>query len=244
MRKVALLQARMDSSRLPGKVLMPLAGKASILHVVERLHHAKSVDHVVVATAEHPSNDPLVEVCRREGIDWYRGSLADVLHRLSGAALYAGADIVARVTCDCPLIETGYIDERLAVVEREGCDFTYCLSTSMIFAGASVMSAEFLHRLDREVKGATDREHGGLPYAKRNRHLFNAREVLPDERLNAYDFRLTVDEQADYELMKRIYDDLYTPGRPIPIWDVVHYLEARPELAALNRNVKQTVIKE
>lgn len=99
MRKVALVQARMDSARLPGKVLMSLAGKPMALHVVERLQTSKQLDHIVVATAEHPSNDPLVEICRENGVDVFRGSLSDVLLRLTEAGRRAGADIVVRVTC-------------------------------------------------------------------------------------------------------------------------------------------------
>jgi spore coat polysaccharide biosynthesis protein SpsF len=244
MRKVALIQARMDSSRLPGKVMLPLAGRASVLHVVERLQHASHIDHIVVATAEHASNDQLFALCQREGIDCYRGSLPDVLQRLAGAARHADAEIVARVTCDCPLIETEFIDQRLATIEKENCDLTYCLTAGMIFAGASVMTAEFLYRLDREITDTSDREHGGLPYARRNRHLFNAREVLPNAALNAYNFRLAVDELADYELVSTIYDELYKPGRPIPIWDVIRYLEERPELSASNRHVQQTKVND
>lgn len=243
MRKVALIQARMDSSRLPGKVLMPLAGKPTVLHVVERLRASRQLDQVVVATADHASNDPLVELCRANGVDVFRGSLPDVLLRLTEAGRMARAEIVARVTCDCPLVETGYMDERLELLEKDGLDFTYCRSSSLVFAGASVMSMAFLERLNREVDDPRDREHCGLPYALRHRDRFRSREVFPDARLNAYNFRLTVDERADYELMRQIYDSLYRPGEPIPIWDVIRLLEARPELAAHNLHVRQNPIQ-
>ena len=243
MRKVALIQARMDSSRLPGKVLMPLAGKPIVLHVVERLRASRELDQVVVATADHESNDPLVALCCEHGVDVFRGSLPDVLLRMTKAGRSARADIVARVTCDCPLVETGYMDQRLALIESEGLDFTYCRSSSLVFAGASVMSMDFLERLNAQVTDSCDREHCGLPYAMRNRDRFHAQEVFPDPQLNARNFRLTVDELADYQLMCRIYEELYRPGSPIDLWDVVRLLEARPELALHNRHVKQNPVQ-
>lgn len=243
MRKVALIQARMDSSRLPGKVLMPLAGKPVVLHVVERLRASQQLDEVVVATAEHSSNDPLVETCQQNNVAVFRGSLPDVLLRLTQAGRAARADIVVRVTCDCPLVETSYMDERLALIEKTGLDFTYCRSSSLVFAGASVMSMDFLEQLNREVSDARDREHCGLPYALRHRERFKSREVFPDPRLNAYNYRLTVDERADYELMSHIYEALYRPGRPIDLWEVIRLLEENPGLAAHNRHVKQNPIQ-
>ncbi len=243
MRKVALIQARMDSSRLPGKVLMPLAGKPIVLHVVERLRASRQLDHVVVATADHESNDPLVDLCVANGVDVFRGSLPDVLLRLTEAGRAARAEVVARVTCDCPLVETGYMDERLALLEKDGLDFTYCRSSSLVFAGASVMSMGFLEQLNCEVSEPGDREHCGLPYALRHRDRFRAREVFPDARLNTHNFRLTVDESADYELMRRIYEILYQPGEPIAIRDVIRLLEKRPELAAHNCHIKQNPIQ-
>jgi spore coat polysaccharide biosynthesis protein SpsF len=243
MRKVALIQARMDSSRLPGKVLMPLAGKPTVLHVVERLRASRQLDQVVVATADHASSDPLVELCKENGVDVFRGSLPDVLLRLTEAGRAAHAEIVARVTCDCPLVEIGYLDKRLALLEKERLDFTYCRSSCLVFAGASVMSMAFLEQLNREVADARDREHCGLPYAQRHRDRFRSREVFPDPQLNAYNFRLTVDELADYELMSQIYEILYRPGVPIAIWDVIRLLEARPDLAAHNRHIKQNPLQ-
>lgn len=243
MRKVALVQARMDSSRLPGKVLLPLAGKPTVLHVVERLRSSHQLDHVVVATADHASNDPLVTLCEDNGIDVFRGSLPDVLLRLTTAARVAHAEIVARVTCDCPLVEISYLDERLALLEKEGLEFTYCRASSQIFAGASVMSMGFLEQLNREVTDAYDREHCGLPYARRHLDRCCSREVFPDPQLNAYNYRLTVDEVADYELMSRIYEILYRPGVPIDIRDVIRLLEVRPDLVAYNRHVMQNPLQ-
>ena len=243
MRKVALIQARMDSSRLPGKVLMPLAGKPLVLHVVERLRASSQLDQVVVATAVDASNDPLVELCRANDVEVFRGSLPDVLLRLTEAGRMARAELVARVTCDCPLVETGYMDDRLKLLEQDGLDFTYCRSSSLVFAGASVMSMVFLEQLNREVTDPRDREHCGLPYALRHRNRFHSREVFPDPRLNAYNFRLTVDELPDYELMSRIYALLYRPGKPIAIWDVIGLLESRPDLAGHNRHVRQNPLQ-
>lgn len=239
MRKVALIQARMNSERLPGKVIMPLAGKPLVLHLVERLRSIKEIDHVVVATAEHPSNDPLVEICDDNKIDCFRGSLDDVLGRLTSAGQLYEADIVIRATCDCPLVERKYVAERIAMVEREDLAFTYCLSSSMLFAGATVMKMTFLDFLNQYANRPEDREHCGLPFALLYRKIFRSKEVFPDEELNSYGYRLTVDERADYEVVKAIYDALYSPGRPIDIKSVLQFLQETPALVARNSMVKQ-----
>ena len=115
MNKVAIIQARMSSSRLPGKVMLDIAGKPMLQHVVERAKHASLVDQVVLATTTDPSDDLLEQYCQKNGISCYRGSLPDVLDRFYQAAMQFQADVIIRLTADCPLLDPELIDRTVAL---------------------------------------------------------------------------------------------------------------------------------
>src|SRR5258708_29196433 len=105
MRRVAIIQARMTSNRLPGKVLMDLGGKPLLVRQIERVARAKNIDEVVVATTTNRADDDVVRVAGRAGARWYRGSERDVLSRFDGASREARADVVVRLTADCPILD-------------------------------------------------------------------------------------------------------------------------------------------
>jgi spore coat polysaccharide biosynthesis protein SpsF len=118
-RTIAIIQARMSSSRLPGKVLLDLAGQPMLARVVERSRRAVSVDQVVVATTTDPSDDPIERLCAERGYPFYRGSQHDVLDRYYRAAQHFGADVVVRITADCPVIDPDVIARTIAVLQNE-----------------------------------------------------------------------------------------------------------------------------
>ena len=122
-RTVAIVQARMGSSRLPGKVLLKLDGRSILTYLVERLRHTKCLDQVVVATTVEPRDDILVEECRRHEIDCFRGSEPDVLARYLGAATVTGADIIVRVTGDNPFTDPGSIDRVVNHMLETGAEY-------------------------------------------------------------------------------------------------------------------------
>ena len=123
MRTVAIIQARMNSSRLPGKVLQDIAGQPMLMRVLERARRAKTVDDVIVATTTDPSDDPIEAVCRERGYLIYRGSMFDVLDRYYGAARLAQADVIVRVTADCPVIDPAVIDQVVEAFHTQNADF-------------------------------------------------------------------------------------------------------------------------
>ena len=119
--RVALIQARMGSSRLPGKVLEDLSGRPMLWHVVDRVRRASKVDKVVVATTDRVGDDPIARFCEQEDVGCFRGSEQDVLDRFYQAAKKHQADVVIRITADCPLIDPAVIDKVVARFERGGC---------------------------------------------------------------------------------------------------------------------------
>ncbi|HEX9017549.1 MAG TPA: glycosyltransferase family protein, partial [Anaerolineaceae bacterium] len=123
MRTVAIIQARMSSSRLPGKVLLDIAGQPMLAHVVERTRRASSIDDVIVATTTDPSDDALAAFCSKRGYAVYRGSMFDVLDRFYGAARLARAEVIVRVTADCPVIDPAVVDQVVKAFHDQQADF-------------------------------------------------------------------------------------------------------------------------
>jgi spore coat polysaccharide biosynthesis protein SpsF len=235
MRVVGIVQARMSSTRLPGKVLMPLAGEPMLARCIARLHRAATLDDVVVATTTGAEDDPIVDLCRARGWPWFRGQRDDVLDRYHGAAAASNADVVVRVTSDCPLIEPPVVDR---VVRALGdADLA-----SNVIPGhswprgldAEAVRRDALERAWREDGDPATREHVTL-YIKRHPELFRLVGVSHDEDLSG--MRWTVDTPDDYAFASRVYahfgHDAFAFG------EVLELVRSHPEIAALNRHVAQ-----
>ncbi len=242
-RIVCISQARMTSSRLPGKVLMPAAGKPLLAHHLERLARCRRVDAVVLATTGNAADDPVADLARRMGAGVFRGSEDDVLGRFAGAAAAAGAEVVVRVTADCPLIDPALIDR---VVER----FLAGRDEAPPVAYAAIDTNRFPRGLDAEVvaRGALDaaaaeaadpaeREHV-TPFIYRRPERFRMAPALaPDGPLPPY--RLCVDVPDDYELVRRVLEAL-PPGEAGFGWqECCNLLFHHPDWTAINRDVAQ-----
>jgi spore coat polysaccharide biosynthesis protein SpsF len=238
---VAIVQARMRSTRLPGKVLRPLAGRPLLLHVIERARHARSLAAVVVATTDLPADAPVRALCVEHDIPFFAGSETDVLDRYYHAARLADAELVVRITADCPIVDPDVID--LVVALRRDGNLDYAASAAGATAaltgggafpeGLSVecFTREALGRAWREARDPFEREHV-TPYLWRT-GLFSA-GILPftDDR---DDLRLTVDYESDLSLVSRLYEALYVEERPFSLAQAIAYLDQHPEVAALNR---------
>ena len=144
MKKVAIIQARMTSTRLPGKVLMDLCGRPMLTQQLRRIRHSTRVDAIVIATTTNATDDPVVALARGEGVAFFRGSEDDVLSRFIGAARQEKADIIIRLTADCPLIDAEVIDRVVAEVEKIPGAVDYCISvpeasTAVLIAGGLLL---------------------------------------------------------------------------------------------------------
>ncbi|MFT5144790.1 MAG: glutamate-1-semialdehyde 2,1-aminomutase [Rhodothermales bacterium] len=240
-RVVAIIQARMSSSRLPGKVLLPLAGRPVLQHVVDRLGACRLVDAVGVATSTDPSDDPIQNFCAAKDVACFRGSLDDVLSRYVGAARAWDADYVVRITADCPALDPKVVDAVVAGALAGDYD---CYGLDGEFPDGldcTVFSASALERAAREAVLPSDREHVG-PFIIARPGRFKTAGLELFKGLS--DQRWTLDEPRDYTFLTRVFERLYDPvaastGQHFRTADVVELLAREPGLSALNSGIER-----
>ena len=242
MKVVAITQARMGSSRLPGKVLMNLQGRPMLAHHVERVSRARLVNQVVVATTDRTSDDTIAAFCKDAGFDVFRGDEADVLSRYAGAAQAFSADVVVRVTSDCPLIDPEVIDRTIGLFLEKSPDIDY-VSNRLVPSFPRGLDTEVFSRgaLDKAAREATlpdDREHVTL-YIWRQPNRFLLADLRNETDLSH--LRWTVDEPADFELVSQIFAELW-PSKPrFGLADCLDLLIRRPELLTINSHIQQWI---
>ncbi|MEC5388122.1 glycosyltransferase family protein [Uliginosibacterium sp. H3] len=233
MRVLAILQARMSSSRLPNKVLLPLFGEPMLARQIERLRRATSIDHLIVATSAAATDDPIAEQCEKLGAVCYRGSLDDVLDRFEQAARPHAPKHVLRLTADCPLTDPNLIDQLVARHIESRADYTTNANPPSFPDGldAEIMRYAVLHIAWREAQRKSEREHVTL-YIASNPDRFIIETLRSETDLSA--LRWTVDEKDDLALVERIYAALYPRNPAFTTQDILHLLEDQPELRTLN----------
>ena len=237
MRRVAIVQARMTSSRLPGKVLMDLAGRPMLARQLARIKRCRRVDDIVVATTTNAADDAVVRTARDEGVRWFRGSEADVLGRYAGAAQEARAEVVVRLTADCPLIDPEITDRVIdaLTVPLPPADYASNVlqRTYPVGLDTEALWRDTLDRVARHARSAGAREHV-TPYIYAERSdLFLLRSVT--DETDASDLRWTVDVAADLELVRRLYESLGLAERPLPYRELVRYARAHPAVSVAGR---------
>ncbi len=246
MKTVVIVQARMSSSRLPGKVLLEIGGKPMLAWVLERAARASLVQQVMVATTTDPTDDAIGDFCRANGWACSRGSLFDVLDRYYQAARAAQADVIVRLTADCPLIDPALIDHTLEAFLRSGVDFAAnrlpppWQRTYPIGLDIEVCSFAALERAWREAVQPYEREHV-MPY------LYDApgrfRTLLVNTEPDYGQLRWTVDTPEDLEFLRALVAQL--GGRDDFSWlDVLAVVQAHPELAEINAQVRHKTFDE
>jgi spore coat polysaccharide biosynthesis protein SpsF len=244
MKTVVIIQARMGSTRLPGKVLLPLMGKTVLAHVVERCNAISLVDEVVVATTNQEIDNQIEEETGKLNISCFRGSEADVLQRYYEASQAYHADIIVRVTSDCPLLDS---ETANLVIKHflSNPSVDYC-SNSMIRSfprglDTEVFSASALQRAYYSAKESSEREHV-TPYIYLRPHEFNIEHITNDTDYSHY--RWTLDTPEDWELIKSVYGHLYSKGKVFGWKEVIHLMETNPEIPLLNAHVEQKKLSE
>jgi len=235
----AIVQARISSTRLPGKVLLNALGRPFLSHMVERVRMAKKIDNVILATSLEQSDDSIADFCKQNKILCYRGNLNDVLDRYYQAAKEFNTDIVVRLTGDCPLIDPQIIDDVINTYEKVGYDYVantlppkWTVPEGM---DVEVFSFKNLERAWREAKKPSDREHVTF-YLWHNPQLFSVyRYNLPQDLSN---YRLTLDYKEDFEVIKAIIENLY-PKKPLfTMYDIINFLNSNPHIHNLNKNIQ------
>jgi spore coat polysaccharide biosynthesis protein SpsF len=236
MKCVMIVQARAASSRLPGKVLIDLGGRPMLVQQLARLQQCRQLDEIVVATTTDANDEPVAMLARQAGVRVFRGSTADVLSRFVGAAQEARADVVARVTADCPLLDPEVCDRVIAeLVEHPSeCDYASNVIRRTFPRGldTEAMYFDVLLRMDRLARSTPAREHVTIVPRSERPTLFLCRDVV--DGANNSDLRWTVDTPDDLRMVRMLFEELGLGERRVPYAEILAYVRARPELAAIN----------
>lgn len=231
---LAILQARMSSTRLPGKVLKPILGRPMLAWQIDRIRRSKAIDKLVVATSQEPSDNPIENFCEANRVACYRGALHDVLARFHGAAIAFGpAQHVVRLTGDCPLIDWTIIDAAVELQRRSGSDLAGNAIDRTYPDGLDVEVVSF-SALDRAQSAANDtgeREHV-TQYIYRHPEAFQLAHLTQSSDLSA--LRWTVDTAADFEMVEKVFTALADRDNDFLQQDVLDLLKDHPEIAAIN----------
>jgi spore coat polysaccharide biosynthesis protein SpsF len=239
---LAIIQARMGSSRLPGKVLLDLAGEPMLARVMHRVNRAREVDATLVATTTNPRDDRVVDLCRDRGWCFFRGDEADVLDRYYRAAAEYQAGAVVRITSDCPLIDPGLIDLVIREFRGRYPEIDYC---SNVFPqrtyprglDTEILSFHALEQCWASEQARAIREHVTL-HILRNHGLFRICAVKTEPDLSAH--RWTVDTSEDYRFIRCIYD--HFRGDRFTWEEVLTFLRGNPQILEINRDIRQKEI--
>ncbi|MGA0605324.1 cytidylyltransferase domain-containing protein [Phenylobacterium sp. VNQ135] len=226
-----MLQARLSSTRLPGKVMKPLLGRPMILRQIERARRTSRLDRLVVATSTDPSDDPLAEMLEAEGLDVFRGPLEDVLARYIGALDRWPADTVVRLTADCPLIDPQVLDATIALLAETGADYAHCRTQEAGYPkgqDVEAMTAATLRRAAQLADSREEREHVTWGVWSRPDRYRIVRLMPPEEWGHV---RWTVDRPDDFEFVTAVYEALYPRDPAFSSDDVRAFVASRPDLA-------------
>lgn len=205
----AIIQARMNSTRLPGKVMFLAAGKPLLQYQLERAAHSKLIKEIIVATTNRNEDDEIVNLCGRLAVKYFRGSEADVLDRFYQCAKQFGLKTIVRLTADNPLQEPGIVDKVISAFLESNCDYASNTLKPTYPDGldVEVFTAEALEKAWLQAKPAYEREHV-TPFLKENPVIFKLMNV--EDEIDHSGLRCTVDTLKDYILVKDIIDKLYS----------------------------------
>lgn len=231
---VVLLQARMSSSRLPGKVLRPLSGSPMLLQQVNRIKQAKKVNQVIVCTSIEASDDAIEKLCNSNNIQCFRGSLNNVLDRFYKASLNIEVDHIVRLTGDCPLIDANIIDSVIDKHLEANNDYTSNCHPYTLPKGldTEVFSKATLNKVWQLAKQKDQQEHVTL-YINQNPELFKRGNYVYS--IDYSNERWTVDYPEDFDLVEAIYNGLYEKKPLFDVEDIMSYLDQHPDIRMLNR---------
>ena len=240
MKVTAIIQARMGSTRLPGKILKTVNGKTLLEYQLERVRQAKTIDKIIVATTVKETDQPIIDLCEKLGIDYYRGSEHDVLSRYYETAKTYHSDVIIRLTSDCPIIDPSVIDKTVQhfLNNQESVDYVSNTLERTYPRGldTEVFSFAALKKAYNEAVLPRDREHV-TAYFYTNPNLFKLQNVK--NKYSNHNYRWTVDTEEDFELVRLILMELYNPDKIFYLEDVIELLKQHPEWNEINAHIEQ-----
>jgi len=242
---VATIEARMTSTRLPGKVLLEIGGKPALAYMINRIKQSRLVDDIVVATTVNDSDEPIIDLCNKIGCKYFRGREEDVLLRVLEAAKSVNADIIVELTGDCPFIDPDIIDKVIELYFSGDYDYASNVVERSFPDGfdTQVFSVQSLEKVARMTDDPIDRVHVSC-YFYNNPHKFKLANLLADKDSTWPDLRLTIDEPADYQLLKVIDQKLQERKGMFSVNEVISLLKQEPELIELNKHVRAKELRD
>jgi len=237
MRSAIFITARMKSKRLPKKLLIPIKDKTVIEHLIDRLKLAKLPDLIILCTSTNSNDDVLAEIAKKNKIECFRGSEDDVLERFREAASLFSIDFIAVTWGDELFCDPEYIDKTIELFKKTNADFIKCddLPLGAFNYGLKV---EALKRVC-QMKTEKDTEVWGNYFLKSN--IFDVKTLeIDDEELKHPEIRITLDYPEDLELVKKIFDRLYIPGKVFTLREIIKLLKKEPQLAEINKGVQKS----
>jgi spore coat polysaccharide biosynthesis protein SpsF len=235
---VAIVQARMGSTRLPGKILKSIQGMPMLWHIVSRLKSVDEIDEVVIATSDLPSDDQVYEMAKNYGIACFRGSETDVLNRFYSAAKMMDAQYVIRITGDCPLVDPLTISKLIQLYFNDQFDFCGVACGAGVAKekninrfpdglDAEIFSFKILSEVNNKANTILQREHV-TPFIWQNNKSYKQGSLYSD--VDYSDLRLTVDNKEDFDFVNWIYDMLYPNNSHFDLQDILELLENNPDV--------------
>jgi spore coat polysaccharide biosynthesis protein SpsF len=237
MKIVTVVQARMSSSRLPQKVMLPILHKPLLSRMLERVKAAKLIGTLVVATSTDNDDDEIKDFCKVDGYNFFRGHLTDLLDRHYQLAIEYNAEAIVKIPSDCPLIDPEIIDKVISkFIESDHFDFVSNLHPATYPDGndVEIMSFAALECAWKEAKKDYEREHT-TPFIWENPELFGIGNVEWETGLDySTSHRWTIDFAEDYEFIRRVYEELYNKKNNFGLNDILSLLKQKPEIAEIN----------
>jgi spore coat polysaccharide biosynthesis protein SpsF len=233
-----VIQARNNSTRLPGKIMLPLSGKPLLVRMAERVMSSRIPKEIVIATTTESSDDNIEELCIQNNLNCFRGHPSDLLDRHYKAGLEFGADVVVKIPSDCPLICPDVVDKVLKffLENSDIYDFVSNLHPATFPDGndVEIIPAEILKQAYNEAEKSFEREHT-TPFIWERPERFRIGNVILESGLDfSMSHRFTIDYTEDYEFIKRVYDELYDEKKIFKLCDIMLLLERMPEIKKIN----------
>ena len=234
---VAVIQARMGSTRLPEKVLKKILDKSMLQLMIERVQNSKTIDDIIVATTTSTKDDEIVLLCKNLDINVFRGSDENVLQRVSQAVNTIKGDIIVELTGDCPLVDWNLIDKMVYLYKANNVDYISNCHPYTFPEGfdIEIFSNEKLQWINEHVSDSKVKEHVSL-YFYENPNKYKLMNYTCD--VNRGHWHLSVDEESDFQVVKNIFENLYLKNKKFTVYDVINYLDKHPEIKKINDHVK------
>jgi len=230
----AIIQARMSSTRLPGKVLMEVMGKPLLLYQLERVKKVSQIKQIIVATTVNKEDDPIAKLCKEKSILYFRGSEEDVLERYYLSASQFQADPVIRLTADCPLLDPDILNKLINTYKNNNYDYVHTGLTYAEGLDCEIFSFRVLKIAYEKARLESEREHAllYLHNHKSDFHIFSMENSTDDSK-----YRFTVDEPEDYEVVKILIENLYRKTETFDYQQIKQFLDSHYEIFRLNSNI-------